>query len=127
MEAARQAEWWQLGSGGSLGAVQRQWRQHHGKQSIVNLAVAAAVWRWQRRWQRGSSTAAVQRWQQQWRRWRWWQPWPWRLLNSGNSGALTVTVVETMASVVVVAMADGDGNSDGGQNKVSGGSNCDSG
>ncbi len=40
-------------------------------------------------------------------------------------GALTVTALETLASVVAVAMADS--NSGGGQNRVSGGSGGDSG
>ncbi len=38
---------------------------------------------------------------------------------------MTVTAVETLASMVAVATADGDG--DGGQNRVSGGSGGDSG
>jgi hypothetical protein len=37
-----------------------------------------------------------------------------------HSGALTVTAVEKLASVVAVAMVDDDG--DGGRNRVSGGS-----
>jgi hypothetical protein len=55
------------------------------------------------------------------------RPWQLRLLSSGNSGALTVMAVKTLASVVAVATTDGNGDSDGSQNRVSSGSGSDSG